>query len=69
MIDLMLSIVAALAAFFYFGDWLQGESHQSFTLLVWSLAFAVYACRVHRMKRRWSQRNVGELLKTLRETL
>jgi|APFre7841882630_1041343.scaffolds.fasta_scaffold356985_1 hypothetical protein len=68
MIDALLALTAAIAAMVYLGFWAAGDAPGDLTLAIWSSAFSVYAYRVHRMKRRLSDHNIGELLKSLRET-
>jgi hypothetical protein len=68
MIDALLSISAAFAAAVYLGYWAAGDAPGSLALSIWSAVLAVYAYRVHRMKRRLSAQHIGELIKTLRET-
>lgn len=68
MVDILLSLSAALATVVYIGGWAAADSSGNLALATWSAAFALYAYRVHRMKRRLSDRHIGELLKTLRET-
>jgi hypothetical protein len=67
MFDAFLAISTAVAATVYLSDWFAGEAPNNLVLAAWNIAFSLYAFRVHRLKRRLSERHVGELLKTLRE--
>jgi hypothetical protein len=67
MFDAFLAIGNALAATLYLGYWFTADTPHNLAPAAWSMAFSLYAYRVHRLKRRLSEDHVGRLLKALRE--
>ena len=67
MTDAVLSAGATLAAAIHLGYWISGDAAASLLPVLWEVAFAAYAYRVHRVKQRLSRQHVGNLLQALRE--